>query len=203
MEQKSKIQRVKDGKEKEETYRKYLGKYHHAIKHECYLEAIMVEYAMLEDRLLAILHHLGIVSRNQPKLKVNKKYRERLIQLGGWKENCKIDLNKISTKMNVIKILVHNLDAEEDGYYGMVRDILNQRIDKQAFDRLMENIELWCDVRNQYVHALMQKKYSALNDSLCIHAEKGMELARQVDQMVKIVKKNNTIRSKFNIQDTI
>ncbi len=48
-----------DNMQKYENYREQMGRLKRAIKEHFYLEAIFIEYAILEDRLEAILRHAG------------------------------------------------------------------------------------------------------------------------------------------------
>ena len=45
------IAAVKDNAEKQEVYRKQLGRYRRALNNEFYFEAMLIVYAMIEDRL--------------------------------------------------------------------------------------------------------------------------------------------------------
>ena len=45
------IAAVKDNVEKQEAYRKQLGRYRRALNNEFYFEAMLIVYAMIEDRL--------------------------------------------------------------------------------------------------------------------------------------------------------
>lgn len=45
------IAAVKDNTEKQEAYRKQLGRYRRALNNEFYFEAMLIVYAMIEDRL--------------------------------------------------------------------------------------------------------------------------------------------------------
>ena len=51
------IKQVEDNKEKQQTYSKQLGRYKLAIRNEFYFEAMLIVYAMLEDRLLSFLYY--------------------------------------------------------------------------------------------------------------------------------------------------
>ena len=63
---------------KQRLYRTYKKQFQRAFRAECYLECIFISYAMIEDRLLSILFHLGIADRaNDKKPKWAQKPRVR------------------------------------------------------------------------------------------------------------------------------
>lgn len=48
------------GQEKYDNYRAQFGRLNKALKNEFYLEAIFIEYAILEDRTESVLRHAGL-----------------------------------------------------------------------------------------------------------------------------------------------
>lgn len=48
------------GQEKYDNYKEQFGRLNKAIKNEFYLEAIFIEYAILEDRTESVLRHAGL-----------------------------------------------------------------------------------------------------------------------------------------------
>ena len=48
------------GQEKYTNYKEQFGRLNRALKNEFYLEAIFIEYAILEDRTESVLHHAGL-----------------------------------------------------------------------------------------------------------------------------------------------
>ena len=194
------IPRVTDNKDKGTTYKMYMEKYNKAIKYDYFLEAIVINYAMLEDRLLAFLHYTGVISRTHNKIGVNKFCRPQIRSLIGYKPNSAINVNNISTKIKLAKALFSISDKEEDKYLSTVHSLLSERISAYEFNETLDEIVTWCNIRNQYIHALLNKNYYALQDGLCEYAKHGLKLARKVDGYVKNVKRGNTIRKKFKIQ---
>lgn len=194
------IPRTTDGKDKGNTYKLYMEKYNKAIKYECFLEAIVIDYAMLEDRLLALLHYTGVVSRTHSKISVNKFCRPQIRLIIGYNPNSAINVNNISVKIRIAKALLSIDDREEDKYLSTVHSQLSERFSIHEFNETMQDITTWCEIRNQYIHALLNKNYDALQEGLCEYAEQGLKLARKIDGYVKVIKRNNSIRKKFKIQ---
>ena len=194
------IPRATDGKDKENTYKQYMEKYNKAIKYECFLEAIVIDYAMLEDRLLAFLHYIGVISRTHDKISVNKFCRPQIRSIIGYKPNTAINVNNISVKIRIAKALLSIDDNEEDKYLLTVHSHLAGRISTDEFNETLQDITTWCNIRNQYIHALFNKNYDALQQGLYEYAENGLKLARKIDNYVKNIKRGDTIRKRFKIQ---
>ena len=194
------IPRATDGKDKGNTYKRYIEKYNKAIKYECFLEAIVIDYAMLEDRLLAFLHYTGVISRTHNKISVNKFCRPQIRSIIAYKPNSAINVNNISVKIRIAKALLSIDDSEEDKYLLTVHSLLAERVSADEFNKTLQDITTWCEIRNQYIHALLNKNYDALHDGHCEYSEQGLKLARKVDSYVKNVKRGDIIRKKFKIQ---
>lgn len=194
------IPRANDGKDKGNTYKQYMEKYNKAIKYECFLEAIVIDYAMIEDRLLAFLHYIGVVSRTHSKISVNKFCRAKIRNMLGYMPNSAINVNNISVKIKIVQKLLSISAEEDDKYLVSVHLLLDERIPKQELLAVLDEITLWCNIRNQYIHALFNKNYDALQEGLCEYAEYGLKLARKIDGFVQKIKRNNNIRKKFKVQ---
>ena len=95
---------VLDNAQKYENYRAQMGRLTHAINAHFYLEALFIEYAIMEDRLESILTHAGVfredkhntIAKKLQKLealcqsdKTAKKYfsPELLQSILDWKDN--------------------------------------------------------------------------------------------------------------------
>lgn len=95
------IEVVKDGYEKKETYRQQIGKYRKALDNGFYFEAMLITYAMLEDRMRSFLYYIGAFRRaDDSKLNVSTTKNILRRSYFGTEENAKgkrIDINKIST----------------------------------------------------------------------------------------------------------
>ena len=56
------IASVNSNLDKYNTYRVLIGRYRKAIAGEFYLEALLIDYALLEDRLRSYLYYMGVLS---------------------------------------------------------------------------------------------------------------------------------------------
>lgn len=194
------IAKAKTGKDKQATYARYLSQYNKAMRYGFYLEAIMIDYAMMEDRLVALLHYLGIVTRTHEKLAVNKFCRADVRRLLGYKENVGIKITNISIKVKLLESLMNTADPVESQFISAVRVHIDSNTKRDEISLLCEDIIMWSKIRNQYVHALLGKNYEALQEGLHEFAENGYKIARRIDDCVKAIKKNSQLRRKFNIQ---
>ena len=190
------VKRVEDNQDKCNTYKKYCDQYKLALRHEFYLEAIMIDYAMMEDRLLSLLSHLGVITIANNKLTVSKFCRSSLREFLGLKPNGAIRLDQISTKRNILKLFL-NLSEEQIQelpnetlrlYYVRVQNALYAYGGKFPLSQLLDDIDAWCNKRNQYVHALFNKNYIALQEGLEDYVKTGMSLAEGVHGIVQFVK---------------
>lgn len=189
------INSVSNDHEKYETYTALLEKYALALSNEFYFEAILIVYAMMEDRLKSFLFHIGAIKDLESnKLDVFES-REQLKSIyyrySGNKD--RIDLRKISVKRNLINSILkwtNSSDNDEDDKY--LSDLKRKciLIDSDKFSGMMEQAENWCNFRNNIIHALMNKNIKSINKNLRENIEVGMKLARYIDSQVKIVKKD-------------
>ena len=101
------IKPVKNNVEKQAAYRVQLGRYRKALNNEFYFEALLIVYAMLEDRMRSFLYYIGAVRQfNSEKLNVDKtKSILRMLYFGSEKAaaNRKINFENISVKETLIR----------------------------------------------------------------------------------------------------
>ena len=66
--------------QKYENYKAQMGRLNHAIKEHFFLEAMFIEYAIMEDRCESILTHAGVF-RADRHITITRKVRKRQKQL--------------------------------------------------------------------------------------------------------------------------
>ena len=83
-------------------------------------------------------------------------------------------------------------------------DILYKQINRTAGrDQMIDTltrIEGWCAIRNELVHALLNKKVEEQEKVLQELVEEGEACNRSLQNFVKSFKVRNTLRKTFNIQ---
>ena len=208
MDKKRMITPVKDNTEKHFTYRVFLSKYNKAMKEGFYFEALLIDYALIEDRLRSYLYYLGLLkTRNSYKIdsdKAKRTLKPILEENKGKKENANFAYS-MSGKIKIIRCTL--LWAEQEGfnendiYLKAIRAQYDKHVDVDGMLDVLQEIQDWCKYRNEVIHALLNKNAYSQNKSIKNQAEKGMQLARFLDNQVKYLKKGNRIRKSINLQN--
>ena len=99
-----------DMQEKYNTYKTMMKRYNLAVKYEFYFEAMLIIYAMLEDRFRSFIYHAGFLDDRDSKGLGHK--RLKLFVRFLMEEYCdiphdsRLKLDNISAKMDVVKALI-------------------------------------------------------------------------------------------------
>lgn len=202
------IQPVKDNYDKQNTYRYNIRRFNKAMQEGFFLEALLIDYAMIEDRLRSFIYHIGLLNTRDSDKVDGKKARDSLRDIiRRYKRDDENDLfllKAISGKMKIIRCTLLWADEEnltlDNKYLRTLRKQYDQYVDVDGLLKTLEEIEQWCKYRNEIIHGLLNKNEERLNDIVMSQAEKGMELARYVDSQVKKVKIGNKIRRSVNLQ---
>lgn len=216
------MQTIRNGKEKQTAYAHEYRRLKKAFDEEFYLEAIAISYAVIEDRLVSFLHHAGIVSRQNEKLSINGPVSPFVHKLLNKKNNEAIRIKDISVKIAIIQGLIHmtkeraveidfavsnDVDKKgprylaQHGYMVTLQEQIVRTVDANAVQDIFGKIEPWRDVRNQLIHALLNKTESSSTEARKECAQNGLILSRSIDNtLVRPFKKDNRIRKKYNIQ---
>lgn len=197
---------VKDNYEKQLTYSKLLARYNTAMKHQFYFEAMMIDYAMLEDRLLSFLYHAGVIAkRSSDKVTKAKKVRPYLNYLNKryYGDDKKLVVSKISGKINLLEAIIdwviNEVEVIEDSIYLKTLKSQCESLDLGLLKECLTEIKRWTNYRNEVMHAALNKNVDSLYSEIKQESHKGMELARIIDSHVRILKKGNRIRRKLNL----
>lgn len=213
---------AKTGKEKQLTYTTEYRQFNKAMKEEFYLEAVAIGYAIIEDRLIAFLHHAGIVTRTNEKLSINRKVYPYIRKLLGKDDSYSVRIKDISVKISLITELLNmtdekanNIDLQVDAYIqglkrkrsiaqkGYMHDLYIElkKIDRELVLDSFEKIEPWRNSRNQLIHALLNKTVTSAKEVKKNCAEESYSITREIDNyLVKPFKQGNRLRKKYNIQ---
>ena len=201
------IAAVKDNTEKQEAYRKQLGRYRRALNNEFYFEAMLIVYAMIEDRLRSFLYYIGALRKaDDPKLNVKQtKAILRRLYFGSDEDafGQKMDLGQISTKEKLIRnTLTCALEYEgipEETYLAVLKSEY-EGLDIGGLLTTLDQIDIWREYRNEIIHGLLNKNVTSVDAELKSKVEAGMEYARFIDSQVKALEKKNVIRNKMKIK---
>lgn len=203
---KRKIPPVKDNYEKQLTYSKLLARYNTAMKYQFYFEAMLIDYAMLEDRLLSFLYHAGVIeARSSDQVTDSKDVRPYLNYLNKrfHKKNKNLTISKICGKLDLIEAIldwvINEVGVVENSTYLKTLKSQCELLDLGLLKESVTEIKTWTEYRNEVVHAALNKNIDNLYVKLEQAAYRGMSLARTVDSQVKLLKKGNRIRRKLNL----
>lgn len=209
------ISPVETMQEKYETYRNEMGRLKGALQQGFYFEAMSIEYALLEDRLRSFVYHAGLLQNRKAshmlpgKNAVRKDFNRIAQRVKTWKlEDGKetgntsnferLSVNKISDKIFIVRTIVlwsSELESlpDESRYLQALRGQC-ESLDAAALLETLDAIDTWRMYRNEVIHSLMNKRMESVQQKLSEQVEQGVQLARQLDAQVTILKKNNRIR---------
>ncbi len=191
------IQPVSDNNDKQRTYRSNISRYNAAMKHEFYFEAMLIDYAIMEDRLSSILFHMGALA-NRTDSKICTKVKKQLQGIVGreQKGDVKLVVKKISGKASIVGAVARwaadtKNQPETDKYLGILKE---QFLAVEGMTSALADLEKWCGYRNEIIHGLMNKNLDSLNAELKQRCDEGFRLARYFDAQVRVIKKGNRLR---------
>ncbi len=209
------IDPVETMQEKYETYTAEMNRLKKALKEEFYFEAMLIEYALLEDRLRSFVYHAGLLADRHActllpnKNKARKDFNALAQRVETWKQENgqktkddpsieRLSLNKISHKVFIVRSIVlwsSTLERlpDESHYLQALRSQC-ESLDAAALLETLDAMDEWRNYRNEVIHSLMNKRLQSVQQKLPEQAERGLQLARTLDQQVRLLKKGNSIR---------
>ncbi len=209
--EKIQIEQARNNRERQQTYRKQLGRYKRAMSNEFYFEAMMIVYSMLEDRLKSILYHCGIFkNRNVTKFNSQVKSDVMNIVYGDNPPTKFGGFGIISNKIEVIEGILKwadTVDSTDICNNGFLIELKNQieSIDIggmiETLDALRYQDNNWLGYRNEIIHASLNKNIDALYENLKEHVERGMEYARFIDSQDRILRDKGRVRKYLRLQN--
>lgn len=203
------VKQVKNNADKQLTYRVLLGRYKKALNNGFNFVAMIIVYAMLEDRLRSFLFYSGAFrQRNAKKLNVRKTKKQlRNIYFGSPElaSEKKMSINKISVKIELIRKIIEwiNIDNEtsDDVYLKTLKTVYESCLDLDGILETLNNIDNWRQYRNEIIHSVLNRNIDWVNSEIKNQVEEGMLYARFIDSQVKLLKRKNNIRVKMNIKE--
>ncbi len=193
------IDPVQDRFEKRMAFDSHMKRYKQAMQARCYLEALMIGYACLEDRLRYLLFYLGMLQSpasgsigNRRTTASYKRILDRYMQKGDR------SIRHIAGKRNLTRCIFLLVAENKPDQDDVVQTVLCASLSdegrvSETLD-LLKNIEAWCDYRNAAVHDLMNKSVVSLDAHIAEQAELGYKLFRRLDNMVGWVDRKHISR---------
>ena len=203
------------GTPKAEQYKEHKVRFKRAMHAECYLECIFIDYAMMEDRLLSILHHLKIADRElgkrggwaqSPKAK-REGYRSALRdKLKLRKDGAMPTIDNISTKVDVLEALA-TLEVSDsccNDFEHWLRTDVRDKLEGYGVTELCDELTRWIAQRNDLIHGLFAARAREYDpEVLQFLAEDGMSIAARLDdvsgcmaRLMKKYEKNRPVRAR-------
>lgn len=184
-----------------------MQRYKKAIQNGFFLEAIMIDYACLEDRLRYMLYYIGVIG-SETDYKITgrsqrvRSFREILHEYVGPKEN--MGIMSIRGKRQIVRsvfLLANDGEKpkEDDKQRCLLWIALHDEEHIADIIRILDEIEQWCAYRNEIVHSLLNKNLESLHERVEQQAEKGYELFRRLDKQVQWVKRKK-LREKLGLK---
>ena len=201
-----KIGFVDGNKEKQLTYAEQKKRYSLAMKYGFYYEAILIDYALLEDRLKAILYHMGIIAeRTDDKIwSKSKPFVKKVVSDAMGEEDAKrLGIRNITAKSKIIKSIIKWVSEEESQETEKRFAVLRKQcesLDAALLLDTLEKIDEWCKWRNEIIHGLMHKKADLVEGVVPKLAASGMEYVTILDAQERIIKKGNQIRKSSHLR---
>lgn len=207
---KRKIEPVKSNEDKRKTYQEHISKYNIAVENECYFEAILITYAMIEDRLRSYLYHMGCLkSRSSHEFDNDMILGDIELLVGGNSDEAgqNLGITNISGKIRIIEA-VHkwykkgcpNLNGS--AYLDELAACIDIHSDSAEMLDTLKKLKEWCRYRNEIIHALLNKNLDSLYKELPQQVKDGMALARIIDKHVNRLKdKNDSLRRFLNLEE--
>lgn len=202
---KRRIAPVANNAEKQQSYSVQMQRFNKAMKNGFFFEAVLIDYAMIEDRLRSVLYHSAFFA-NRDAMNCWKKtrsyFQQFVMQYKKTNENEKLGVKNISGKIKIVRSILRWVNETEFDYQNdlYLKTLKNQceSLDIGGLLETLEDVEKWCGYRNEIVHALMNKNVNSVYLELEKQARLGMEFARFIDAQERLLKKGNIVRNSIN-----
>lgn len=194
------IQRVTDGDDKRFTYKVTMERYGEAMRHGFYLEALLINGALIEDRLRSYLFHLGVFSLREDR-KACELVSSKLVMMPGAKVDKTTGLLKVDALESMIATIKATLKwyentefAPEDTYLDSLWSQYSECVSASGLGDTLKRLGRWKRYRNETIHGLLHKHVESLDDGLVKKCDEGYALFRELDSYVECVSRNGRIR---------
>ena len=198
------IKPVQDNNDKCQTFAYWKSRYKLAMNYGFYVEALVIDYALLEDRLKSFLFHIGVFNTRKSYKADNKKVKPDLYKILTFNhEKNELRVNSIQGKITIVRSVLKWCSETEgaEGKYQCALKTQCESLDIGECLAVLDEIDCWRGYRTEVMHALINKNLESLDENIKLQAEKGMQLANRLDNQIKILKKGNRIRKALNLQN--
>ena len=192
---------VANNDQKHNTYREGCSRYKKAMRQRFYYEALLIDYALVEDRLRSWLYHIGVFAGWKDR-RACRKTRPQILEMVRAHEKRDVSslrLMNMSGKAGVIRATLgwhaaNDVCPSADVYQSVLWRQYERELDCAGAEEILHALPSWCERRNELVHGLMNKDVTLLEPQLQPLCEEGFDLFRELDKRVGKVSKGDTIR---------
>ena len=192
--------------EKYYTYKQFVDRHSKAEREGFYFEALLIDYAIMEDRLRSFLYHMGML-KTRDSFKIDVAYKmtiQSIVEKYAKKNDSKgLGIGSISGKMKIVRCITEWSSSVEkingDDRYEVLLKQHMESVDADGLLSLLEKIGLWCKYRNEIIHSLLNKNLKSVDAGIEDKDKLGFELACSLGNYVKAFERGNTIRKKMGL----
>ena len=188
----NKLPLIRDNQDKRDNYARQVRRYQRAVREGFYLEALVIDCAMLEDRLRAALFHMGLVEDREAE-KLRASIKPFVKQTAG-----ETGVKNISCVIRMIKgVLLWAAETDGDYEHDRYLTALKAQCESADVDVYVESLDEaadWLKSRNDVIHALMRRSPDGMEARLKDIAEIGRRLANEMDTLVRLIKRGGRAR---------
>jgi len=138
-----KIKPVADSREKQATYAKNMARYKSAMTQGFYFEALVIDYAMIEDRLRSMIYHMALL-KDRDQFKLWNKTKEKLYAMATFNktEKPRYSATTLSGKLSIVREALLWATQVTDGYEeDRYLTALKSQIESMDADALLQTLD--------------------------------------------------------------
>ena len=192
---------VASNDQKRDTYRSECSRYKRAMRGGFYLEALLIDYALIEDRLRSWLYHIGVIAERKD-TRACKKTKSQILEMMracGRQDVTSLRLSSVSGKLQIVEATLkwhaaNDACPDASVFQSALWRQYDRALDCAGAEETLRALPDWCERRNEVVHGLMSKDLSLLEPQLQPLCEEGFELFRELDKDVRKVSKGHAVR---------
>lgn len=209
MAQENLITSVATTKEKGLTYRETIKRFKRAMGNGFFFEALLINGALIEDRLHSYLYYLGVFAMRSHRSACAKAKKQLFeIQNQYSKPRNGLQVANASSKITLIRTTLlwyknHDAAPTDDTYLHTLWTQYDKRIDDvDEFLDVLDRIDTWREYRNEIIHGLAGKRVSKVSELIEGQCHEGEQLFRALDAYVSKIKLHETIRKAAGLGTT-
>ena len=204
-----KITAAANGEEKRNSYAIAKVNYKRAISGGFYGEALLIDYAIIEDRLKSLLYYSGaMIEKNDPKVEIDNPdfisaYSLTTDDDESGNSTDVISVRDISKKIIIIECMLKKLEkySGDDEYYLLMKRAMgSDEIIKTFRTKISKLKKEWLPCRNEIIHGLVNKNVGDLYEKYQNICDRGMEYADYFDNRIRAFKDHANIREFWGLK---